>query len=180
MSSEIDQDALQKAVAEEIKRLTSTGALQTQPGNALPDREKAGSYEFNPSTKRIVDSTSRRHLWRRDAIRSCPCGEVQWAHVQCFRGDREITDATRPVVDLKSGQVVQMAFEHAYAEYDAMGEAVRSSILIPEEFQMTPEKVKHLKQCKGVVRKELEDAGTFEEFSETEALKVVRMAARGA
>lgn len=184
--SDFSQDDLKKAVAEEIARLTSSGTLQipTVPdgevASILPHRQKAGNYEFDPTTQRILNPHVTRHLWRADNVKQCACGQMKWAHVQEYKGERAITDALRPVVHSNTGQLIQQPHQDAYAEYDQNGRPIKSSCKIPNDLQMTPEKAAHAKVCSGERMAALAEAGELEEVDEAGAKKVIRMARHGA
>jgi hypothetical protein len=178
--SDIDQDELQKAVAAEIQRLTSTGQITLPGSSSLPNRQRAGNYEFDPTTKQILDPNITRHLWRPDNTKQCACGSHKWAHVQAFVGERAIRTAYRPVIDQQTGQLIQMPHQDAYGEYDMQGRPVITSCLIPEDLRLTKEKITHARECNGQRLDALDAEGELEEIDERQAQNVLRMARRGA
>lgn len=182
--SEIDPDLIKKLVAEEIAKQASSGnVISSVPAgeveSLLPHREQAGNYWYDPRTKRPFDPGVKRQLWRPDNVKQCACGEQKWAHVQEYVGEMAIVEALRPVIDSRTGRLVQMPHQNAYSEYDQVGRPILSSCLIPEELRHTPEKAAHARECNGERIQELRDGGDLEQINKAAATKVIRMARHG-
>ncbi len=132
---------LKATFQEELMRLRQQQPVQPI-GPSKTTRRKVntnGVRMFDPSTGTDYDQAVSMEMWRPDLTRSCPCGQVRYAHTQRFDGEQAIEHATHAVIDQKSGAVAMQGWRGAYSE---SGEC-----LIPDELCLDDDKRAHLHEC---------------------------------